>query len=105
MAYTVQWRVLSGELHGFYFEGNDRLRVGTVSQDSYAVDSRGKRYALDVTRVAKGKWDIVLDRGEGVSRDQLPGEDRLADGPHDLVGDRDAVLEVEREGKHGGEGG
>ena len=27
VAYTVQWRVLEGDLHGFYFSGNARLRV------------------------------------------------------------------------------
>ena len=47
VGYTVQWAVLSGELHGFYFEGNDRLRVRRFSSDSYAVDSRGQRYGLE----------------------------------------------------------
>ena len=31
----------------------------------------------------------------------LPGQDRFADGSQDLVGNRDAVLEVEREWEHG----
>ncbi len=38
--------------------------------------------------------------GEGVARGQLTSQDCFADGPDDLVGDRDAVLKVEREGEH-----
>jgi len=67
VAYTVQWTVLSGELHGFYFQGNDRLRVGAVAEESYAVDSAGRRYGLSIEKVASDKWDIVLARGAGVS--------------------------------------
>ncbi len=48
VAYTVQWRVLSGELHGFYFEGNERLRVRKHSSESYATDSSGRRYGLRI---------------------------------------------------------
>lgn len=44
VAYTVQWEVVSGDLHGFYFEEQDNLRIGTVSTDSYALDSEGRRY-------------------------------------------------------------
>ena len=67
VGYTVQWHVLSGELHGFYFEGNDRLKVGMVSGDSYAVDSSEKIYKLDISYVGSGKWDIVMANGQGVS--------------------------------------
>ncbi|MBD3243797.1 MAG: hypothetical protein GF331_24610, partial [Chitinivibrionales bacterium] len=44
VAYTVQWRVLSGELHGFYFSGNDRLDIRRFSSQSYAVDSKARKY-------------------------------------------------------------
>lgn len=47
--YTVQWAVRRGELHGFFFEGNDRLRVGMAADDSYAVDDAGRRYGLSIT--------------------------------------------------------
>jgi hypothetical protein len=63
---TVQWQVLSGELHGFYFEGLDRLPVYRFASDSHAVDSRGNRYGLDISRVGSGRWDIVLANGAGV---------------------------------------
>jgi hypothetical protein len=65
--YTVQWAVRRGELHGFYFEGNDRLRVAMVSQDSYAVDDAGHRYDLSIREVSPGRWDIILAGGQGVS--------------------------------------
>jgi hypothetical protein len=39
VSYTVQWRVLEGELHGFYFSGNDRLAVHFLNDQAYAVDS------------------------------------------------------------------
>lgn len=65
--YTVQWAVRRGELHGFFFEGNDRLRVGMAADDSYAVDDAGRRYGLSITEVSSGRWDIVLAGGQGVS--------------------------------------
>ncbi|MDQ1351455.1 MAG: hypothetical protein QG657_1757, partial [Acidobacteriota bacterium] len=66
VAYTVQWRVLSGEFHGFYFQGNDRLRVERFSSDSYAVDSEGNKYNLDINAMGGDKWDIILANGKGV---------------------------------------
>ena len=67
LAYTVQWRVTSGELHGFYFDEQDKLRIGTVSTESYAVDSEGRRYSLDINEVSPDRLDIVLADGQGVS--------------------------------------
>ena len=67
VAYTVQWRVLSGELHGFYFQKGARSHIDKVSSESYAVDSSGKRYALDISTASGGKLDIVLANGRGVS--------------------------------------
>ncbi|NIM49926.1 MAG: hypothetical protein GTN62_06530, partial [Gemmatimonadales bacterium] len=65
--YAVQWAVVRGELHGFYFEGNERLVVDLVSEDSYAIDGAGRRYDLSIRRVSRDRWDIVLARGQGVS--------------------------------------
>jgi hypothetical protein len=31
VAYVVQYKVLSGEMHGFYFSGNDRLVINSFS--------------------------------------------------------------------------
>ena len=66
VAYTVQWAVLSGELHGFYFQGNDRLQVSRIANDSFAVDADGNRYELSIDKVGADNWDIVLARGQGV---------------------------------------
>jgi hypothetical protein len=66
LAYTVQWRVISGELHGFCLENQDHLPLGMAVDASYAVDSRGNRYALSIREVAHRKWDIVLADGHGV---------------------------------------
>ena len=59
--------MLSGTLHGFYFESRDRLPVGMAVDASYAVDSSGRRYALSMRKVGARKWDIVLANGQGVS--------------------------------------
>ncbi len=67
VAYTVQWQVMSGEMHGFYFEGIERLQISRFSSDSYAVDSGGNHYGLSISRVNSGKWDIILAGGQGVS--------------------------------------
>ena len=32
--YLVKWNVLSGELHGFYFQGNDKLRVNKFLKEN-----------------------------------------------------------------------
>jgi hypothetical protein len=69
--YTVQWQVLRGEMHGFYFEGNDRLRVSMLSAGSRAVDSRGRQYDLSIREVSRGRWDIILANGAGVSSGTL----------------------------------
>ncbi|MCK5057733.1 MAG: hypothetical protein KAT34_13825, partial [Candidatus Aminicenantes bacterium] len=68
VGYTVRWEVLSGELHGFYFQGNDRLKAAMVPDNSYAVDSSEREYKLDISYVGSGKWDIILANGQGVSR-------------------------------------
>jgi hypothetical protein len=68
VGYTVRWEVLSGELHGFYFQGNDRLKAAMVPDNSYAVDSSEREYKLDISYLGSGKWDIILANGQGVSR-------------------------------------
>jgi len=65
--YTVQWRVLEPELHGFYFSGNERLRVRMAVDEAFAVDSGGNRYPLSIRKVGGDRWDIVLAGGAGVS--------------------------------------
>jgi hypothetical protein len=67
VAYVVQYKVLSGEMHGFYFSGNDRLVINSFSDESYAVDDFGNRYKLDIKKVSSDKWDIILADGQGVS--------------------------------------
>ncbi|WP_419597128.1 hypothetical protein, partial [Thiolapillus sp.] len=60
----------SGELHGFYFEGNDKLKVGMAVDQAGAVDSRGNKYRLDIRKLNRGKWDILLANGQGVPQGQ-----------------------------------
>ncbi|WP_419636323.1 hypothetical protein, partial [Thiolapillus sp.] len=59
-----------GELHGFYFEGNDKLKVGMAVDQAGAVDSRGNKYRLDIRKLNRGKWDILLANGQGVPQGQ-----------------------------------
>ena len=69
--YAVQWAVVRGEMHGFYFEGNDRLVVERFDANSYALDNNGQRYDLSISEVSRGRWDIVLAGGQGVSSGTL----------------------------------
>jgi len=52
VVYTVQWQVVTPELHGFYFSGNDRLEIIGWSPKSYAVDDFEHRYGLSITKRA-----------------------------------------------------
>ncbi|NJK97457.1 MAG: hypothetical protein HC905_23405 [Bacteroidales bacterium] len=67
VAYTVQYEVLDGELHGFYFSGLDKLPVFGFYDESYAVDDKGNRYKLSISETGNGVWDIVLADGIGIS--------------------------------------
>jgi hypothetical protein len=67
VGYTMQYRVVSGELHGFYFSGNDRLKIQAFATESYAIDDFGNRYDLDISKVGSDKWDIILANNAGVS--------------------------------------
>lgn len=69
--YIVQDHVLEGELHGFYFSGNGKLSIKKFSDKSYAIDDFGSRYALNISKVAYDKWDIILAEGKGVSKGNL----------------------------------
>ncbi len=51
--YEIQWQVNSGEMHGFYFQGNDKLRVAMSKDQSTAMDSDGNRYKLNLRKPDK----------------------------------------------------
>ncbi|MFC2168024.1 DUF2207 domain-containing protein, partial [Acidobacteriota bacterium] len=65
--YVVRYQVVSGEFHGFYFEGFDKLIPYFDNQNASAVDSQGNTYDLDIKKIRTGFYDIVLDKGEAVS--------------------------------------
>ena len=65
--YEIQWQVNSGEMHGFYFQGNDKLRVAMSKDQSAALDSDGNRYKLDLRKISNDKWDVLLADGKGVA--------------------------------------
>lgn len=50
--YEIQWQVTSGEMHGFYFQGNDQLKVGMAKDQAGAIDSDGNQYALDLRKLS-----------------------------------------------------
>jgi hypothetical protein len=68
--YQVQWLVTSGEMHGFYFEGNGALKVGMAVDQAGAVDSLGNKFRLDLRKMSGGKWDVLLANGKGVPTGQ-----------------------------------
>ena len=71
IAYTIQWKVISGDFHGFYFQKDRKLTANKVSDNCYAIDSEKNKYSLDILQVSGGKWDIVLANGKGISRGDI----------------------------------
>jgi len=69
--YIVQYRVVSGEMHGFYFSGNDKLEIKGFLKESYATDDFGNKYGLDISHVTGDKWDIILADGKGVANGNI----------------------------------
>ncbi|MFH2096202.1 MAG: DUF2207 domain-containing protein, partial [Bacteroidota bacterium] len=67
VTYIVQWKVLSGELHGFYFNGNEKLYIPSFTE-TWAEDEAGNNYGLDITKVSDDKWDIILADGKGIGK-------------------------------------
>ncbi len=65
--YVVRYTVISGEFHGFYFEGLDRLIPLFDRENASAIDSQGNTYGLDIKGAGPGRYDIVLDRGRSVT--------------------------------------
>ncbi|MDH5742693.1 MAG: DUF2207 domain-containing protein, partial [Candidatus Aminicenantes bacterium] len=65
--YVVRYSVISGEFHGFYFGGFDRLTPHFDRTNASAIDSRGNTYGLDIKKVNATLYDIVLANGTGVS--------------------------------------
>jgi len=69
--YVVKWNVLSGEFHGFYLGGFDRLIPVFDTENAWAIDDFDRKYRLDIKRVDSKKFDIVLAGGEGVKSGSL----------------------------------
>ncbi|MFA6001954.1 MAG: DUF2207 domain-containing protein, partial [Thermoleophilia bacterium] len=64
IAYIVQWRVTSGEFHGFYFQPSEPLEI--ISDSSFASDDSGKTYGIDFTRETN-RVKVALADNKGVS--------------------------------------
>ncbi len=60
--YTVRYRVLSGDFHGFYFGGLDRLSAYFDTNTAFGIGPEGKKYKLDIKNLGD-KYDIVLANG------------------------------------------
>lgn len=71
LVYKIRYQVLSGELHGFYFEGFGGASPYFDYQNSNAVDSNGRKYGLSISPVSGDKYDIVLANGAAVSRGEV----------------------------------
>ncbi len=76
--YVVRWRVLSGEFHGFYFGGWDRLTPVFDLENAWAIADNGKKYRLDILRYNSDTMDIILANGQGVSSGGLVYRFRFA---------------------------
>jgi len=64
--YAVRLKVLSGELHGFYFQGLGRATPVWDFPSAMAETSGGARYPLSITPVGADKWDIILAGGRAI---------------------------------------
>ena len=71
VVYKVRYRVLSGDLHGFYLQGFDRAAPHFDYDQSYAFDSFGRRYGLSISPYEGDKWDVVLANGAAVSSGEV----------------------------------
>jgi hypothetical protein len=78
--YVVRYTVISGEFHGFYFEGFDRLTPIFDRNNASAIDSRGNTYGLDIKKISSDKYDIVLANGIGISSGYVTYRFRFAAG-------------------------
>lgn len=76
--YVVRYTVISGEFHGFYFEGLDRLIPLFDRENASAIDSQGNTYGLDIKGAGPGRYDIVLDRGRSVTSGDITYRFRFA---------------------------
>lgn len=76
--YVVRYTVISGEFHGFYFEGLDRLIPVFDRENASAIDSQGNTYGLDIKGAGPGRYDIVLDRGRSVTSGDITYRFRFA---------------------------
>ena len=63
VAYTVGWNVTGGSMGGFYFSGNENLKIEKFASESYAIDSTGRRHSLEITLLREDYYDILLADG------------------------------------------
>ena len=71
IGYTVQYKILSGEMHGFYFQGNKNLTIKKFSEESYALDDYGNKYNLEINKVGNDIWDILLANVKDISSGKI----------------------------------
>ncbi|HIE05586.1 MAG TPA: hypothetical protein EYP58_02170, partial [bacterium (Candidatus Stahlbacteria)] len=69
--YKIKWTVESGTLHGFYLEGLSIDPVYFDQEESFAEDDYGRKYRLEIKKIGSKKYDVVLARGQGVSRGSI----------------------------------
>ena len=68
--YAVRYKVLSGDFHGFYFGGLDRLKAYFDTETASAIDSNGRTYKLEIKNLGN-KYDIVLANGQAVRSGEI----------------------------------
>jgi hypothetical protein len=79
MEYTVRYKVLSGDFHGFHFGGLDRLKPYFDSDAAFGIDFNGKTYKLDIRNLGD-KYDIILANGQGVRSGEVTYKFRFGAG-------------------------
>jgi hypothetical protein len=63
IVYKMCYRILSGRMHGFYFEGFGNQAPLFDFPSCKAIDSRGKEYPLSIEKLSPTKYDVLLAGG------------------------------------------
>jgi hypothetical protein len=84
VAYTIRWSASNANLHGFYFEGFME-EPGFDKENAFAVDDKGTKYGLQITKLSSRKYDIVLAAAQDNTSIDLAFENQKSDDVDVLV--------------------
>ena len=60
VTYKIHYKILSGEMHAFYFQGAGGESPVFDERSCKAIDGREKEYPLSLKKVSPDTWDVLL---------------------------------------------